>query len=186
MRPAGANNPFAAETLIPVAGGGPVTRLVSGRISIGIDPGLSGALAFIAEDTPESPWVLDMPVIEHSKGFVKRAVDLPELARSLKLICVMGEPRALMERVSAFPGQGVGSMFSLGMSFWGVAGVLAALGIPLQLVEPKGWKGAYGLDKDKQKSLELARKMFPTVKLTRKKDHNRAEALLIAEYGRRK
>lgn len=181
------SNPFAAAPLPPNnSRGAPASRLVSGRISIGIDPGLTGALAFIPHDMPESPWVVDMPVIAHGNGFVKRAVDLPVLAVSLKLLMVIGEPYATMESVHAFPGQGSSSMFSLGMSFWGVAGVLAALGIPLRLVEPREWKGAYALDKDKQKSIELARRLFPSVALTRKKDHGRAEALLIAEYGRRK
>ena len=178
------HNPYAAATP-PKGKGAPGTaRLVSGAISIGIDPGLGGALAFIPE-APNLPWVVNMPVIKHGGGFVKRAVDLPELARELKLLQVIGEPYATMEKVHAFPGQGSSSVFSLGMSFWGVAGVFAALGIPLTLVEPRAWKLNYGLDKDKQKSLDLARKMFPTVKLTRKKDHGRAEALLIAAYGRR-
>ena len=176
-------NPYAAATLAPKDTGGPISRLVTGRVAIGIDPGLTGALAFIPHEQPDSPWVLDMPVIEHGKGFVKRAVDLPTLAESLRHLSILGEPYAIMERVTAFPGQGVGSMFSLGMSFWGVAGVLAALGVPLQLVEPKAWKASYGLDKDKAKSLALARRLFPAVDLSRKKDHNRAEALLIAKWG---
>ena len=180
------HNPYAAAPPPPGKGDPGTARWVSGPISIGIDPGLSGALGFIPHDMPESPWVVDMPVIAHGNGFVKRAVDLPALADSLRRMAVIGEPYATMERVTAFPGQGVGSMFSLGMSFWGVAGVLAALGIPLQLVEPRAWKGSYGLDKDKAKSLAMARKMFPSVDLSRKKDHNRAEALLIAHYGRRK
>ena len=180
------HNPYAAPKPPPGKGKPGTARLVSGTISIGIDPGLGGALAFLPHDMPESPWVIDMPVIEHGGGFVKRAVDLPELARELKLLQVIGEPYATMEKVHAFPGQGSSSMFSLGMSFWGVAGVFAALGIPLTLVEPREWKGAYGLDKDKLRALELARKLFPGVALTRKKDHGRAEALLIAEYGRRK
>ena len=178
-------NPYAAAVPSRGKGAPGTSRLVSGPISIGIDPGLGGALGFIAHDLPESPWVVDMPVIEHGGGFVKRAVDLPELARELKLLQVIGDPYATMEKVHAFPGQGSSSMFSLGMSFWGVAGALAALGIPLRLVEPREWKGAYGLDKDKAKSVELANKMFPSIKLTRKKDHGRAEALLIAAYGRR-
>ena len=179
-------NPYAAAMPSRGKGAPGTARLVSGPISIGIDPGLGGALGFIAHDLPESPWVVDMPVIAHGQGFVKRAVDLPALAESLRLLTVIGDPYATMEAVHAFPGQGSSSMFSLGMSFWGVAGVLAALGISLRLVEPREWKGAYGLDKDKQKSIELANRMFPAIALTRKKDHGRAEALLIAEYGRRK
>lgn len=161
--------------------------VVPGDYVVGIDPGLSGAIAILPCVRPPEPIVHDMPVFGYSPGgFVKTAVDLAALRALLAPYGVIGDVRAVLERVSAFPGQGVGSMFSLGMSFWGVAGVLAGLRIPMTLVEPKAWKGHYGLDKDKQRSIELARKMFPNIQLTRKKDHNRAEALLIARYGMEK
>ena len=125
-----------------------------------------------------------MPVVAHSKsGFVKNAVDVVALAGLLEGIGMAGSGRAYLERVNAFPGQGVGSMFSLGMSFWGAAGVLAACGIPCQLVAPQDWKRHFGLEKDKADSLALARRYFPNIDLSRKKDHGRAEALLIARYG---
>lgn len=147
---------------------------------IGIDPGLGGAAACVARTG--GSWVIDMPTAVYGKtGFVKRAVDLPELTAYLDTVAV--NATAVIERVSAFPGQGVGSMFSLGMSYWGVAGVLAGLGIPVRLVEPKAWKAHFGLSKDKAESLALARKLFPDCVLTRQKDHGRAEALLIARYG---
>lgn len=158
--------------------------LYEGDFVIGIDPGLTGAIAILSRVCPPPPEVHDMPVIAYGKtGFVKRAVDLPALAALLAPYSVIATARAFMERVSAFPGQGVGSMFSLGMSYWGVAGVLAGLKIPLQLVGPQEWKRHYGIEKDKEKSRALARRHYPTLDLWRKKDHNRAEALLIARYG---
>lgn len=161
-------------------------KLISCPVTIGIDPGLSGAVAFLPHDaTLAQPWVEEMPVTGHSKsGFVKRAVDVVALARMLEPFGIQGNATAYLERVNAFPGQGVGSMFSLGMSFWGVAGVVAACGIPLHLVEAKDWKGHFRLNKDKEMARALASRYYPTVDLTRKKDHGRAEALLIARYGK--
>ena len=94
--------------------------------------------------------------------------------------------RAYLEKVNAFPGQGVASMFSLGMSYWGMAGVVAALGWPLTLVEPEAWKRYFKLGKDKEEARALAQRLYPEVDLHRKKDHNKAEALLIARYGQMK
>ena len=69
------------------------------------------------------------------------------------------------------------------MSYWGAAGVVTALDMPLTLVRPQEWKAHYGLGSDKNDSLELARRYYPDVDLHLKKHHGRAEALLIARYG---
>lgn len=150
------------------------------RTVIGIDPGLSGAVAFVPDSGAAR--VVDMPTAPYSKtGFVKRALDLEALARLLEPYA--GSARVYLERVSAFPGQGVGSMFSLGMSYWGAAGAAVAAGLPVTLVEPKAWKAYFGLTKDKGEALTLARRLFPGAELHLAKHHNRAEALLIAAYG---
>lgn len=148
---------------------------------IGIDPGLTGAIAVLREGA--EPWVRDMPVAVHGKGFVKQAVALEALADLLEPWSYYTEVSAYLERVNAFPGQGVGSMFSLGMSFWGAAGVLAGLGIRVKLVPPQEWKAHFRLDKDKERSRALAARLFPSADLARKKHHGRAEALLIARWG---
>lgn len=161
-------------------------KFVSGPVTIGIDPGLGGAIAFLPADGWE-PWVEDMPTFAYGKsGFVKRAVDPLAIARMLEPYGMAGTGRAFLERVSAFPGQGVGSMFSLGMSYWGVAAVVSALRIPLHLVEPREWKAHFRLNKDKELARALASRYYPSVDLSRKKDHGRAEALLIARYGQEK
>ena len=157
--------------------------VIAGDVVIGIDPGVSGAIAILPRVRPPEPKVYDMPVIGIGKGFVKRAVDLPALTAILRPYGIVGDAVAYVERVSAFPGQGVASMFSLGMSYWGAAGVLAGLQIRTVFVEPKQWKSRFALNRDKMKSLEVARRYFPGIELGRKKDHNRAEALLIAQYG---
>ena len=163
-------------------------KYVSGPLVIGIDPGLSGAIAFLPLDpTAGLPWVEDMPVIGHSKsGFVKNAADVVALAKLLEPFGMSGQAAVYLERVNAFPGQGVGSVFSLGMSFWGAAGVVAACGLPLHLVEPKDWKRHFRLSADKELARALASRYYPSVNLTRKKDHGKAEALLIARYGMEK
>jgi crossover junction endodeoxyribonuclease RuvC len=89
-----------------------------------------------------------------------------------------------IERVNAFPGQGVASMFSLGMSYWGAFSVAATLAYETRLVEPKDWKKYHRLNKAKDLARGMAQRLFPYIDLSRVKDHGRAEALLIAAYGR--
>ena len=156
-------------------------------IAIGIDPGLSGAVAVIDENGVRR--ADEMPTVQTGKtGFVKRAVDLHGLASILRPYAnqplIQQSVKVFLERVNAFPGQGTSSMFSLGMSYWGAAGVVAGLGLPLHLVEAKDWKRHFRLNADKELARGLAARMFPSVDLSRKKDHGRAEALLIAAYGR--
>ena len=98
---------------------------------------------------------------------------------------------AYVEQVHAMPNQGVTSMFNFGKSFGYILGVLDACNIETKLVSPQKWKKEFNLDSDKQKSIDTAKKLFPDVNLFRTnrctKEHDgMAEALLIAEYGRRK
>ena len=98
---------------------------------------------------------------------------------------------AYVEQVHAMPNQGVTSMFNFGKSFGYILGVLDACNIETKLVSPQKWKKEFNLDSDKQKSIDTAKKLFPDVNLFRtnrcRKEHDAmAEALLIAEYGRRK
>lgn len=158
-------------------------------IYLGIDPGLTGA---IAVNDHGAGSVFDIPVRERG-GFVKTEVDAVALARLLAGIRVAAERvdaegcRALLESTTARPGQGVGSMFSMGDTRGTIRGALAGVGIPCTEVLPTIWKAELrllGLDKDA--SLALARELFPSLNLglVRKKDHNRAEALLLAHYAR--
>ena len=158
---------------------------------IGIDPGLSGAIGYlhVFEDGGEDAQAVDMPVAAYSQGVVKNAVDLPALAAELWAAGKGHESGAcpavvFMERVNAMPGQGVSSVFSLGMSYWGVAGVVAAIGLPLNLIAPATWKAYFKLPADKEFARGLASRLYPRVNLSKKKHHGRAEALLIARYAR--
>lgn len=95
-----------------------------------------------------------------------------------------------LERVGAMPGQGVTSMFSFGENYGFIRGLLAASRIPYERVTPQKWKREFGIT-SKNQSVSVCMSLFPTVSLFRtqrcKKQHDgMAEALLMAEYARRR
>ncbi|MGL4498487.1 MAG: hypothetical protein ACRCU2_05435 [Planktothrix sp.] len=94
----------------------------------------------------------------------------------------------IIENVHAMPGQGVTSMFSFGMGYGIWLGIIAALSIPVEFVTPQTWKKHYSLGSDKESSRVTALQLFPSQSenLKLKKHHGRAEALLLAEFLRRK
>lgn len=143
-------------------------------IIVGIDPGVSGAYAFLTDELVEPVYVGDLPVVDGN-------LDASALTRVLGGVKI---DALVVERVSAMPGQGVSSMFKFGRAYGTILGVAAALGIETHLVTPAQWKKAYGLPgKDKEKARELAIRLYPKVDgLSRKKDHGRAEALLLARW----
>jgi len=149
---------------------------------IGIDPGLTGAIAW--EDERGGAWVSDLPTVIEGRGtgVVKTRLAPRALA---DLVRYLGLSRAVLERTAARPGQGVSSMFSMGVTRGVILGVFGTFGIQLDEVEPALWKAHFQLlGAEKEASLELARRLFPSAReaLARKKDHNRAEALLLARY----
>lgn len=141
---------------------------------LGIDPGLSGALAFYFP-VQQVVSAEDMPVVAGD-------VDAATLAAR---IIQMRPDVAIVESVGARPGQGVSSTFKFGCGFGIVRGVIAASGVPLHLVSPAKWKRGFGLNSDKEKSRALALQLWPARAdlFARKMDHGRAEAALIARYG---
>ena len=154
--------------------------------SIGIDPGLPGAIAIL---TPPGAFfaVEDMPVMMSGKGNakVKNKVNGSALA---KIIKGFGVPPTdvivYLEQVSAFRDQGVAGVFSFGQSFGIVDGVISALSIPFVLVRPTVWKKEFGLLKqEKDVARTYAINLYPAAGLERKKDIGRADAILIARYG---
>src|SRR5262249_55246463 len=136
------------------------------RCILGIDPGISGALAFFFPEYPERVAVEDMPVVAGE-------VDAVTLA---KRITVMGPDVAVLERVNAMPGQGVSSTFKFGRSYGVIIGVIGAAAIPLHLVTPAKWKTHLRLSADKEMARALALRLFPAcgAQFQRKKDHGRA------------
>lgn len=142
---------------------------------IGIDPGKSGALAILYDDGQVETHAFDAGVYTHTLKAV-RGVD--------SIICCV-------EKVSAMPGQGVVSMFNFGHNLGFIEGLLRAYGIPYQLVPPQTWKKEFSLNSDKAKSIEVCQKLFPNANLlatirSRKPSDGIAEAILMAEYARRR
>lgn len=144
---------------------------------IGVDPGLSGAVAFVS-DAGDLVDVIDMPV---TGGRVDGYLLALEIDRH-----TAGETaRAVIEDVHAMPKQGVTSTFKLGRSVGIIDGVLGALCIPTQHVAPSRWKRAMGVTADKGTSRRLAIATWPAAaaSFARVKDDGRAEAALIAKWG---
>lgn len=153
------------------------------RLTIGIDPGLSGAVAFL--DDGEAYLVVDMPVLTVGDW---KEVDARELANRIRTEC-RNHPgahvSACIEKVGARPTDGGTSAFRFGESSGKAKAVLEALGIPYARAIPSVWKHSFGLRKaEKDDSRQVALKRFPDMAkdLRRKKDDGRAEALLLALY----
>lgn len=157
-------------------------------ITIGIDPGLTGSVAFIDH---RSVVIEDMPTVATGgKGMVKRKVDPRGLCDLIRRHVPPGmTAEAVVEAVHTVPGQrnSPQSQGSLMHSAGVIEAVLVLLRMPPVYVQPQTWKRHYGLGADKKRALDVARGLFPAAAhlLTRAKDHNRAEGLLIAHYGRK-
>lgn len=148
---------------------------------IGIDVGLNGAIAIVEGD--QLIEVHDMPTFTVERNAKnKRMVNAAELAR---LIRQSAATSAYLERLSAMPGQGVTSMFSMGQSLGVVLGILAALDIPTTTIPPRTWQKALDVPQGKDGSRYRAAQLFPAhaAKFARVKDDGRSDAALIAAYG---
>lgn len=147
-----------------------------GTIYLGVDPGKAGAIAALYPNGTADAW--DMP--EDARGIADCLRDVVISAASNKYRII-----AAVEKVGAMPGQGVVSMFTFGRGVGWVEGCLASSYISTTMVTPQKWQrevfdSAKKPENRKMASLELARRLFPHVTLHRKKDHGKAEALLIA------
>lgn len=141
----------------------------------GIDPGSrSGAVAWTGS---QGAGVADLPLID---GFVD-----PH-ALSALLRAQSGSQAVFVEHVSAMPKQGLSSTFKFGRAFGAILATVQLCGLRLELVTPTTWKKYHRLGRDKEAARAMALRRFPDLAeaLKRKKDIDRAEALLIAEYGR--
>lgn len=152
-------------------------------IYIGIDPGLSGAIAFL--DTEKGHLsIMDMPTFEVKRNNkTKREVSPVGVAAAMGLAEKVS--RAVLERVGAMPGQGVTSVFSFGRSVGIIEGVLATMLIPVDIVTPQAWQKAAGVRGGKDGSRLRACELFPNYAelFARKKDDGRADAALMAWYA---
>ena len=154
--------------------------------TIGIDPGLDGAIACLVDG--ELLDVEDMPTFSEKRGKkTTRSVNPAEIARILRTFVIAGgtpKPTVVVERVHALPGNGGVSMFNFGDGYGCIRGVVATLGFRSEFVRPAQWKPAMGLTADKGDSRRLATQRWPQHAETfrRVKDDGRAEAALLAAW----
>ena len=152
-------------------------------IIIGIDPGVSGAIG-ILEDKKVIK-VFDMPTMIDGKKN-KKQVNGSQVTNIIKEnLHNNKETIIVVEHVNAMPGQGVTSMFNFGQSFGVIKGVCAALSLPIYFVRPTKWKKHFNLIKtNKDASRTKVIQIYPEIsgKISRKKDSNKADAILIARY----
>lgn len=141
----------------------------------GIDCGLTGAVAHLSE---VSYAVYDTPSMA-LKGGTRHDYDIPGM-----LLLLEHTEHVFIEASQAMPGQGVRSMWTTGYGYGLWLGMCASLHLPYTCVRAAAWKRAVGVTKDKETSRLRAQQLFPLADLRRKKDHGRAEALLLAWYGR--
>ena len=152
---------------------------------IGIDPGISGAVCFF--ENGKIIEIIDMPIMNDGKKNKKQvngAQIYNEIYEQIKNI-PKHEINVVLEQVSAMPGQGVTSMFNFGQSFGVIKGICAAMRLPLHFVRPAKWKKYFNLlNSEKQASRTKAIEIFPEIshKLSKKKDINKADAILIASF----
>tara|TARA_B100001996_G_scaffold262071_1_gene204242 strand:+ start:1067 stop:1561 length:495 start_codon:yes stop_codon:yes gene_type:complete len=152
---------------------------------IAIDPGISGSICFFKDGKIID--LLDMPNMaegKKNKRQVNGAQIYNEILNRIKDLDKK-DIKVIIEQVSAMPGQGVTSMFNFGQSFGVLKGICSAMQLPTYFVRPVKWKKYFGLiNSEKDASRTKAIEIFPYVseKLSRKKDANKADAILIASF----
>ena len=152
---------------------------------IGIDPGISGSICFF--ENGKIIDVVEMPTMTEGKKN-KRQVNGAQVYNEILKRTNKSENhnvRVVIEQVSAMPGQGVTSMFNFGQSFGILKGICSAMQLPLYFVRPAKWKKYFGLiNSEKDASRTKAIEMFAyfSSNLSKKKDSNKADAILIASF----
>ena len=151
---------------------------------IGIDPGISGSICFFEDGKILE--VIEMPVMTEGKKNKKQVNGAQIYNEFFKRITRKDdEIRVVIEQVSAMPGQGVTSMFNFGQSFGILKGICSAMQLPMFFVRPAKWKKYFNLiNSQKDASRTRAIEIFPyfSTQLSKKKDSNKADAILIASF----
>lgn len=146
------------------------------KMILGVDPGMTGALALADVETGDLHSVIDMPTIENRVDGVAIRMWLNKFDIDY----------AVIEKVHSMPQQGVASTFKFGAAYGLVLGVVEGLGIPVTLVSPSKWKKDLEVGSDKEIARAAALEEWPTSNFIfkRKKDHGRAEAALLTKWLR--
>ena len=151
---------------------------------IGIDPGISGSICFFEDGKIIE--VIEMPVMTEGKKNKKQINGAQIYNEFLKRINNKDDNiRVVIEQVSAMPGQGVTSMFNFGQSYGILKGICSAMQLPMFFVRPAKWKKYFNLiNSQKDASRTRAIEIFPyfSTQLSKKKDSNKADAILIASF----
>jgi crossover junction endodeoxyribonuclease RuvC len=152
---------------------------------IGIDPGISGSICFFQDgkiiDVVEMPTMTDG---KKNKKQVNGSQIFNEISERIKKL-EKRDIKVIIEQVSAMPGQGVTSMFNFGQSFGILKGICSAMQLSMYFVRPAKWKKYFNLiNSEKDASRTKAIEIFPyfSGQLSRKKDSNKADAILIASF----
>ena len=152
---------------------------------IGIDPGISGSICFFQDGKIVD--VVEMPTMTEGKKNKKQVNGsqiFNEISEKIKKLD-KNEIKVVIEQVSAMPGQGVTSMFNFGQSFGILKGICSTMQLPMYFVRPAKWKKYFNLiNSEKDASRTRAIEIFPyfSSQLSRKKDSNKADAILIASF----
>ena len=152
---------------------------------IGIDPGITGSICFF--ENGKILDVIEMPNMAEGKKNKKQVNGSQiynEISQRIKQFDKK-DIKVIIEHVSAMPGQGVTSMFNFGQSYGVLKGVCAAMRLPMYFVRPAKWKKYFNLiNSEKDASRTKAIEIFPyfSSNLAKKKDSNKADAILIASY----
>ena len=152
---------------------------------IGIDPGISGSICFFEDGKILD--VIEMPTMTEGKKNKKQVNGSQIYNEILKKVNKLetNDIRVIVEQVSAMPGQGVTSMFNFGQSFGILKGICSAMQLPMYFVRPAKWKKYFNLiNSEKDASRTRAIEIFPyfSSELSKKKDSNKADAILIANF----
>ena len=151
---------------------------------VGIDPGISGSICFFEEGKILD--VIEMPVMTDGKKNKKQVNGAQIYNEIFKRIDTSHKDiRVVIEQVSAMPGQGVTSMFNFGQSFGILKGICSAMQLPMFFVRPAKRKKYFNLiNSQKDASRTRAIEIFPyfSAQLSKKKDSNKADAILIASF----
>ena len=152
---------------------------------IGMDPGISGAICFF--ENGEVKEIIDIPNMADGKKN-KRQINGPQVYNEISSR-IKNTPKkeivVVIEQVSAMPGQGVTSMFNFGQSFGVLKGICSAMQLSMHFIRPAKWKKYFGLIKtEKDASRTKVIEIFPYIssQLSRKKDSNKADAILISSF----
>ena len=152
---------------------------------IGIDPGISGSICFFQDGVIQD--VIEMPTMiegKKNKKQVNGSQIFNEISEKIKKMDKKNI-KVVIEHVTAMPGQGVTSMFNFGQSFGILKGICSAMQLPVYFVRPAKWKKYFNLiNSEKDASRTRAIEIFPyySSNLSRKKDSNKADAILIASF----